>query len=332
MHNRNSEGLRISVIIPSHFRPSSLVLVLEGLAHQTLPPECFEVIVVLDGGCDESFRMMHEKNWPFQLRAFTQLQSGATTARNRAIREARGNIIVALDDDVIPTSTLLQEHAKGHVGGNPTLVIGTFIRSTQSPEPVTQLACDWSHLHAGLLLQAGTDQNKLASLVADGNLSVPRAELLRIGGWDEAIGGVGGSDDLDLATRWLAAGYRLQPEPRAIGEHYWCKTWSQHLRDQRHIGRAHRYVLQRDPELYSKLDYARITGRSVAHRFLAGIARYAPEVFFTGFCRIIERSGSELRRSYGGLLVAMIRFSGVIFYLRGFSEGYIREQAEAKQI
>lgn len=332
MYNRNSEGLRISVIIPSHFRPNSLLLVLEGIAHQTVPAENFEVIVVLDGGCDESFRMMGEKNWPFQLRTFAQIQSGATTARNFALREARGNIVVALDDDVIPTSTLLQEHEKWHAGETPTLVIGTFTRSNQSPEPITQSACDWSHLHRGLLLQAGTDQKKLASLVADGNLSAPRSELLGIGGWDEAIGGVGGSDDLDLAKRWLAAGYVLQPEPQAIGEHFWCKTWSEHLRDQRHIGRAHKYVVETNPELFSRLDYARITGRSAAHRFLAWSARYAPEMLFTGFQWIAERSGAELRRSYGGLLVAMIRFSGVIFYLRGFSEGYIPERAEAKPL
>jgi glycosyltransferase involved in cell wall biosynthesis len=327
MHIGRSEGLRISVIIPSHFRPGALCRVLEGLSRQTFPFSDFEVVVVLDGECAESVRMMSERTWPFELRYFVQSQRGATAARNLALREARGQVIVALDDDVVPSANLLSAHAKWHLNSDPNLVIGTFSRSTESPEPLVQRACDWSHLHTGLLGQAGSDQNNLASLVADGNLSVPRAELLAIGGWDEAIRGVGGSDDLDLARRWLAAGYRLQSDPSAIGEHYWCKTWSEHLRDQRNIGRAHKYVVEKNPELASKLDYARITRRSVANRWLATGARFAPVFLFSLFHKIVHRFGRNVRRG-GGVTVAMIRLSGVIFYLRGFAEGYIESQPQ----
>lgn len=328
MQARENEGLGLSVIIPSHFRPDALRRVLEGLSRQTfqLP---FEVVVALDGGCAESAQMMSDTQWPFMLRYLSQPQRGATSARNLALRAASGTIVVVLDDDVIPTPSLLATHVSRHDQATPTLVIGTFKRSPESPEPITQSACDWSHLHPRLLQEAGMDQTKLASLVADGNLSAPRTALLAIGGWDEAIGGVGGSDDLDLARRWLAAGYLLQPEPPAIGEHYWCKTWSDHLRDQRNIGRAHRYIYEKNPELRPKLDFARITGRSAAHRFLAAIARQLPDFFFKTLHQLVKRFGTGLRRSYGGITTGLIRFSGVMFYLRGFAEGYISNRVEA---
>jgi glycosyltransferase involved in cell wall biosynthesis len=314
----------LSVVIPSHFRPQSLKLVLDGLSRQTVSPSIFEVIVVLDGHSEES-RQLETSRWPFRLKMIAQPQLGGTAARNRGLQEAAGEITVALDDDLIPTPSLLERHLQRHSGRNDLLVFGTFVCSPQSPETVVQAACDWSDVHRQRMDTAKDDPATYASLVVDANLSAPTGKLRAIGGWDESITGVGGSDDLELAGRWLRAGFRLQPAPEALGEHYWCKTWSQHLRDQRAIGHAHQYLTSKSPDIASKLDYNRITSRLLG-KCAALVAKRLPAFVFSWSASLTERFGRNLRDRFARFTTRLIRASGVLFYLRGFAEGYPAER------
>jgi cellulose synthase/poly-beta-1,6-N-acetylglucosamine synthase-like glycosyltransferase len=90
-----------SVVVPSHNRRDQLLDVLAGLARQTAR-QAMEVVVVLDGCHDGSANAVREIAWPFALKVVEQPTAGVAAARNRGALEASHDLLVLLDDDLVP--------------------------------------------------------------------------------------------------------------------------------------------------------------------------------------------------------------------------------------
>ena len=88
----------VSVIVPVFNAADTLQRCLEALAAQTYPSECFEIIVVDNGSFDGSWEIINES--PFVI-GLTEFEKGSYAARNRALAEARGSLIVFTDADCI---------------------------------------------------------------------------------------------------------------------------------------------------------------------------------------------------------------------------------------
>ena len=83
-------GTRVSVVVPTFDRKEKLLRCLDALRAQTVLPEEFEVLVVDDGSSDGTARGPRRLRGTVHLRSFRQPNQGPGTARNLAIREARG--------------------------------------------------------------------------------------------------------------------------------------------------------------------------------------------------------------------------------------------------
>jgi len=99
----------LSVVIPVGRVDASLVWCLRALASQTLAREYFEVIVVLDG-------VSLPAGMPTAgLRVCAvEARAGRSAARNRGIAEARGNVVVSLDCDMVASPDLLACYYEAH--------------------------------------------------------------------------------------------------------------------------------------------------------------------------------------------------------------------------
>lgn len=93
----------LSVIIPTRNRRFLLENVLQAFNTQSLKSDFWELIVVDNGskdGTQETLSIFETKMTNF--RWFLEHQVGSNFARNRGLKETRGNLVAFLDDDTIP--------------------------------------------------------------------------------------------------------------------------------------------------------------------------------------------------------------------------------------
>lgn len=123
---------RLSVVVPSRGRKARLLTLLRSLARQDYPQDRLEIVVCLDGDLDGSERALQSQAWrPEPIVVVMEAPggawdhgNGAAVARNRGAEHARGDILVFLDDDVVPChERVLRAHAEAH-NGPPAVVVG----------------------------------------------------------------------------------------------------------------------------------------------------------------------------------------------------------------
>ncbi len=112
----NDISCMVSVIIPTFNRPETLPKALKSLQDQSFND--FEAVVINDGGCDiqyiiDSFNSVIKLNYISYNRC-----QGASAARNKGIRAAKGKYITYLDDDDI----LYKDHLE---------ILAEFLEKTQ---------------------------------------------------------------------------------------------------------------------------------------------------------------------------------------------------------
>lgn len=108
----------LTFVIPTFNRARLLRKTLPALLSQLVEPWFdYEVIFVSNGSSDETDELLRaaEAENPGRLRYFHILPTGGPSApRNRGIHEARGQVVIIQDDDVLPDWTMVLEHARFH--------------------------------------------------------------------------------------------------------------------------------------------------------------------------------------------------------------------------
>ncbi|MEU4620065.1 glycosyltransferase [Actinoplanes sp. NPDC023801] len=129
----------ISVVIPYRDRAANLRLALAALADQTLPADRFEVIVgVLDEGTEhlEVFREFAGRLDVVAVSSGRPWQVGF--ARNLALRQATGEVVVLMDVDMVLPSRCLEDLHDRHFGyGQRICVVGQMIDYDNNTGDVT---------------------------------------------------------------------------------------------------------------------------------------------------------------------------------------------------
>lgn len=104
----------ISVVIPLYNKEKAITKTLESVLNQTVVPD--EIVIVDDGSTDNSLDVVrsfiHSLNDSLFIRVIHKENGGVSSARNRGIREAKGEYVALLDGDDLWAPTFLEEQLK----------------------------------------------------------------------------------------------------------------------------------------------------------------------------------------------------------------------------
>lgn len=211
---------RVSVIVPTLGRFEPLLQTVGDLMAQN--HDDFEVIVV-----DQN------RSWPSELKSsvealkstpsvrwFTVTPEGVVKARNFAVSQARGSILVFVDDDVlIPEPSFLTRHERRFDDDRLSAVAGRECPADQSgaplysDEPPLPHPGDWSPLQQAMWFDRNRPRAQFVTTFSTCNGAIRRSAFDAVGGFDERFGGSSYGDDYDLALRLAAAGHQILFDP-----------------------------------------------------------------------------------------------------------------------
>lgn len=208
---------RLSVIVPTYGRPERIGALLAHLARQTLPPSAFEVVVVDDGSPTPI--ALDPAAFPFPLQLLRQENAGPASARNRAIRHARAELLLILNDDAIPRPDLLEVHLAAHAAaGDRVAVMGAFPFTKRSlREPFTRLLAGSNLLFDEPGLRDGALHGWTFFWTC--NISLRRSLLDEVGGFDAETFHDAIVEDVELGYRLQQRGVRVLYRADAVCEH-----------------------------------------------------------------------------------------------------------------
>ena len=119
------EAPKISVLVCTYNRCQNLGGAIESIAAQSLPPSLQWEIVVVDNNSSDQTRQVVEdfgRRCPGHFRYLFEPRQGKSHALNTGIKEARGDIIAFIDDDVTVEPMWRRSAQTGRCGCTPTAV------------------------------------------------------------------------------------------------------------------------------------------------------------------------------------------------------------------
>jgi glycosyltransferase involved in cell wall biosynthesis len=211
----------ISILIPCYNAEPWIAETLESALGQTWPNK--EIIVVDDGSSDGSFSIL-ERFCSRGIKVISQENQGASTARNRALREARGDYIQFLDADDLLAPNKIEIQLKRLAQGSALRVAsGSWGRFYDEPkntrflpesvwvdlDPVDWICSSWSG----------------GGMMVTHSWLTPRGIIENAGDWNEARSPV---DDGEFFTRVVlnSEAVLFCPEARSYYRSGIPKSWS----------------------------------------------------------------------------------------------------------
>jgi glycosyltransferase involved in cell wall biosynthesis len=233
----------LSVIVPSHNRRELLRACLESFERQTAPPGMFEVIVVLDGSTDGTAEVLSSFAPSFPLTVLTQPRAGASAARNAGAVEARGRVLLFIDDDMIASPSLVDAHLMVHRTQEGIAGIGVIeTRIPADADRFAQLRAEaWRAHYEHLLVR------RLSYLDCySGNCSVFHSMFDEVGRFTTDLPVL---NDFEFAYRLDAAGVRFVFVPDAVVTEEQREGWQEIVADRELRGQISVKLCRRDPAI-----------------------------------------------------------------------------------
>jgi len=203
----------LSVVIPTYNRLPILRQCLEALERQELaaPIERFEVVLVDDGSTDDTVVWLEANAASLpHLRLIRQDHGGPAEGRNRGVEQARGDVVVFIDSDLVVLPDFLVCHARAleqrwrQRGNRLCFTYGAVVNTARFVNPTSE-------------------PHKLGDVsfayFATGNVAIDKQVLEQAGLFDTAFR-LYGWEDLELGERLRRMGVELVRCPRAVGYHW----------------------------------------------------------------------------------------------------------------
>jgi glycosyltransferase involved in cell wall biosynthesis len=214
-----------SVALCTHNHAPRLVRTLADLRGLRAPEAPWELLVIENGSTDDTPRVLAGHVWPdgWNVRVVREEKLGLSNARNRAIREARGEYLIFIDDDETPDPEWLRAY-EALIRAHDPDAFGSRIEVLFEGARPAWLRDDLlgflGQLNRSEGVVALTDR---ATTFYGGNFGFRKTVCERIGTFDSMLGRKGtdntGGEEVDFYRRLLDAGFRVWWTPHAVIHH-----------------------------------------------------------------------------------------------------------------
>lgn len=218
--------MNVSVILCTYNRYHSLAKALESVAVSQLADSVSWEVLVVDNNSNDGTRNVAEefcRRYPERFRYMFEPQQGKSYALNTGIREARGQILAFMDDDVVVDANWLRNLTSVFQDGQ-WAGVGGRILPEHTFTPPTWLSFEGKYALAPLaIFDLGSIPEELAEAPFGTNMAFRKEVFEKVGGFRTDLGPRPGSEtrseDMEFGYRVLGAGERLWYEPSAIVYH-----------------------------------------------------------------------------------------------------------------
>ncbi len=225
---------RLTVVIPTYDREAVLLETLRLLLD--LPDRADEILVLDQTEVHEAEteRRLREWNETGLVRWLRLARPSIPVSMNEGLRQARSELVLFLDDDVVPHSGLLEAHRKAHEEEGVVAVVGMVLQPGEEPVPGPSSSPRGEGLRRDLEFCFRSAERADVWNVMAGNLSVKREAALACGGFDERFVGVAYRFETEFCRRLRRRGGRVAYEPGAVIRHLKApsggtRAWGDHL-------------------------------------------------------------------------------------------------------
>jgi glycosyltransferase involved in cell wall biosynthesis len=205
----------ITVAICTWNRADLLEQTLAQMCRLTIPPGlAWELVIVNNNSTDHTSEVADKYRTRLPIRTFLEPQQGLSHARNRAVEEARGTVILWTDDDVLVDPRWLANYSEAVRQWPEATYFGGPVHPWFAKSPprwvrrhLQRLGCTWA------LLEKDTKVRPLeaAEYFFGANMAF-RIEVLRQHPFDVSLGRIGtrlqGAEEIVLITLLKNAGAR----------------------------------------------------------------------------------------------------------------------------
>ena len=217
----------ISVIVCTYNREKYIGGLLESIAKNDLPPSEYEIVLV-DNNCTdntreicEAFMKQHEK---LSFLYVVETQQGLSAARNRGIAEAKGDIVLYVDDDAWVDENYLRSYAC-FFSSHPKVAAagGPILPQYETAEP------DWMSPYTKALLTAymyygeRVRRYPYGRFPGGGNAAYRKEVFEKVGLFNTALGrkgtGLLGAEEKDIFDKMRRQGMQVWYVPTAVLHH-----------------------------------------------------------------------------------------------------------------
>jgi len=213
----SEKTLRLSVIIATHARPDALARLLESLAPQIagVQSESPREILVAENGTP--LPSILPRTGP-PLEHLHDSRPGKCRIQNAAIRQAKGEIIVCLDDDLVAAPHYLDE-VERFFAEHPQFAAmkGRILPAEDPAAKVGVEAAPWLDLP---IVDHGDEVIEVRGVLG-ASMAFRASALARVGLFDERLGpgACGHEEETEMSARLARAGFRIGYAPRALVYH-----------------------------------------------------------------------------------------------------------------
>jgi glycosyltransferase involved in cell wall biosynthesis len=204
--------MKVSIVIPTHNRLEKLRETVEKLRGQDFPSEDYEIVVV-DDGSNPPVAFEKEFTVAPNIKIIRLEGEERSVARNTGAREAHGELLIFIDDDIAVKSDFVEKHWQAHQEFSDALAVGEILLPAESQN--TPFGRFRQRLEKdGIPRQRGLVAEK--NFCTAQNMSIIKSDFLNLKGFTEDIVS---SEDQEFALRHTAQGGNVVFLPEASAIH-----------------------------------------------------------------------------------------------------------------